>query len=336
MDDDEFTGAGDHLAKIKAAISAQLKNASSDVDIFSVLGSGTKSKRASNEKCAASSDTTEKEPSPPKIKKVVQEDLSPEIVASDVEESPDESQDEILLSSDDEYTLAAIDSAKRKTEKENNNRKHHFRMREYDASFNEDQKILSYLDHVNQKDSEDKLREKHEHSTESEQNCEMNVKVRWNCGRIERYRLRKMQPFKVVFEALSIKHDIAVDKIMLEYGDDHRICPGDTPDSLGITVAHILNGCALREKVGKPSLEDRNKDKLEIKIQFPDRKVDKISFYLDPEENFSKIYMTLAETLQLSVEKLRLQFEGELVDQKQTAEDLDLESGDVVDCLTLS
>ncbi|XP_059487211.1 DNA repair protein Rad60 [Neocloeon triangulifer] len=324
-DDDEFTGAGSRLAKIRAAIDAELKNKQTEeLDVFSILGSGSRKPAETVEKSAA------KKPSPPKVQKLTLE--------SPTAEEVDEDGNEIILSStDEEEKEQMLEMVRRKVRKENKNRANYFRMKEMDASFDVEQQIFSYLDEVNQKEFDRRMTEENEEVETLEQNYEMTVKVRWNFGDVSRFKIRRLQTFESIFNAISEMHNLSKEKIVLEFGEDSvRVTAEDTPDSLGVSIAHILDGYPLKESVGISAQEDENKGLIEIKVQLRDRRVEKLSLFVRTDENFSKLYCQVAEKLEVPVEKLRLLFEGDVVEQEQTAGDLDLEGGEVMDCIIQS
>jgi hypothetical protein len=84
------------------------------------------------------------------------------------------------------------------------------------------------------------------------------------------------------------------------------------------------------------SLPAEAEEMLEIKVQMVDRRADKVTVRLRPLEPMAKVYCAVAESMDVPDDTVRLHFDGFLVDRKQTAEDLDLEGGEVFDCALAS
>jgi Ubiquitin-2 like Rad60 SUMO-like len=84
------------------------------------------------------------------------------------------------------------------------------------------------------------------------------------------------------------------------------------------------------------SLLAEAEEMLEIKVQMVERRADKVTVRLRPMEPMAKVYCAVAESMDVPDDTIRLHFDGFLVDRAQTAEDLDLEGGEVFDCVLAS
>jgi len=84
------------------------------------------------------------------------------------------------------------------------------------------------------------------------------------------------------------------------------------------------------------SLPAEAEEMLEIKVQMVERRADKVTVRLRPMETMAKVYCAVAESMDVPDDTIRLHFDGFLVDRAQTAEDLDLEGGEVFDCVLAS
>jgi Ubiquitin-2 like Rad60 SUMO-like len=84
------------------------------------------------------------------------------------------------------------------------------------------------------------------------------------------------------------------------------------------------------------SLPADAEEMLEIKVQMVDRRADKVTVRLRQMEPMAKVYCAVAESMNVLDDTIRLHFDGFLVDRAQTAEDLDLEGGEVFDCVLTS
>jgi len=222
-----------------------------------------------------------------------------------------------------------------------NNFQFHFRLKEMDASFNEHNKILSYLDEAQQQDFVARQKadcfEEEEEVSEGVLNPEMSIKIQWNYGRVEKHNIRKMQTFQAIFRAIAEKEGIPMETIVLEFGDDSkRITSTDTPDDTGITIADIITGYSLKEKVKMQTGSAGNSNLIEIKVQMVDRRANKLSFHIKPDEKLAKLYSLIAEKIEVERDKVKLHFDGDVVEMDQTAEDLDLDGGEVMDCTIIS
>lgn len=75
----------------------------------------------------------------------------------------------------------------------------------------------------------------------------------------------------------------------------------------------------------------RDKNMIKIRLQADGLK-QPLEIFIDKTRKFSSIRHTIAEALKLDSGKLRLKFDGELIELDDTPIDLDFDGGEMVDC----
>lgn len=70
-------------------------------------------------------------------------------------------------------------------------------------------------------------------------NYEMSVKIRW-MGEVEKFTLKKFEPFKVLMEKLAERENATLSQVNL-LNDEQIIRSDDTPDSIGYRISMILS-----------------------------------------------------------------------------------------------
>lgn len=146
--------------------------------------------------------------------------------------------------------------------------------------------------------------------------------------------MRRLQPLRALFEEYAAKEGVSLEQVVFELLE-RRVSPDETPDALGLTVATILSGYKVARKLDTSILSEAEDQEqmLEIKVQMVDRRADKITVRLRPFEPMAKAYCAVAETLGVDAGAVRLVFEGDTVQKSATAELLELEGGEVFDCV---
>ncbi|XP_063698548.1 DNA repair protein Rad60 [Culicoides brevitarsis] len=189
-------------------------------------------------------------------------------------------------------------------------------------------------------DSDDEDNQKHKarhaasHDASFEDNYEMSIKLRWN-GSIQKYPLRKYQHFQDLIEKLAKSENVEPSQVILTLGDSKIIQPQDTPDSIKYNISMILSGRSISgELVPTQTLNKkpkRDKNMIKIRVQSVEMKRP-LEMYIDKTRKFAATRHTIAEELKIDSEKLRLKFDGELIDLDEAPVDLDFDGGEMIDC----
>lgn len=195
------------------------------------------------------------------------------------------------------------------------------------VNLDEHKHILTYLDGAKQQEPDT--------SPGKGFNSEVTVKVRWNMGTAEKHQLRRLQPLRWLFDEYADREDVSAENIVFELLE-RRVSPDDTPDALGLSVASVLCGYKVARKLDTSVRTDVDKpdgQTLEIKVQMVDRRTDKVTVQLKTQEPMAKVYAAVAEAMKVAENVVRLNFDGYLVEREQTAQELELEGGEVFDCV---
>uniref|UniRef100_A0A1A9WBE4 Ubiquitin-like domain-containing protein n=1 Tax=Glossina brevipalpis TaxID=37001 RepID=A0A1A9WBE4_9MUSC len=163
-------------------------------------------------------------------------------------------------------------------------------------------------------------------------NPEINVKIKWK-GKPEAFKLRKYQKFLNIFETLAARENIKIQSIFLNI-DNYFIKPEDTPDSIDYKIYQFINGRVLESRfntlVDDTHQKQRKANHILLKIQ-SDKLKKPLEVNISKMEKFLILYIKCEEELNLRRDKLRLSFDGEILEYNNTPADLDFEGGEVID-----
>ncbi|KAJ9583296.1 hypothetical protein L9F63_022350 [Diploptera punctata] len=171
---------------------------------------------------------------------------------------------------------------------------------------------------------------------DDDENYEVSVKVWWKFVRFDKFNIRRFQKLEYLFEHYTKLEGVKQNQILLTL-NDKKIHPSDTPDSLKLTVADILEGgvTSVQDNVNPNPVSKQqeaalSEDELELKVQRKGCKEHLPIRFLKTQK--MKIFMLkCAELLELPIEKLKFSFDGETISSNDTPVDLDLEGGECID-----
>uniref|UniRef100_A0A182KEA1 Ubiquitin-like domain-containing protein n=1 Tax=Anopheles christyi TaxID=43041 RepID=A0A182KEA1_9DIPT len=168
-------------------------------------------------------------------------------------------------------------------------------------------------------------------SFESE-NYEMRIKVKWGRG-IETFVHRRYQKFDDIIGQLAAKE--SADKGCIFFNlDDRIVYPSDTPDSINYKSHQFISGRILRTKAltlpASVGPSAGNSNMISLKIQMENRK-QPLRLQIEKNQTMSVLVIKCAEELKCEPKAIRLYFDGELVDNGNKPEDLDLEGDEILD-----
>ncbi|XP_055324738.1 uncharacterized protein LOC129579102 [Sitodiplosis mosellana] len=165
-----------------------------------------------------------------------------------------------------------------------------------------------------------------------EESKDLKVTVRIN-GKIEHYYMNVFQKLSVLTAQLSEKHTVPSDHIALMF-KDKTVSEQETPNSIGyiqglVLRAHVSD-MVNKNKNMASSMANTNANKLEIKIQAEGRKRPFIT-YIGAKDQLITLAFACAEEFKCDVDKVALEFDGDFINFKETAEDLALDGGEMMD-----
>ncbi|KAM7362062.1 DNA repair protein Rad60 [Cochliomyia hominivorax] len=166
-----------------------------------------------------------------------------------------------------------------------------------------------------------------------EDNPELNIKVNWK-GKPEAFKLRKYQKFAIIFKQLADRENITENNIVFNL-NDRIIMADDTPDSINYKIFQFIDGRVLSNRFTSPgavaaNAKKRDANKITLKIQ-SDKWKRPLQIDLMKTDKFRILYIKCAEELKLSLDHLKLSFDGELLELNDTPQDLDMEGGEAID-----
>uniref|UniRef100_A0A1A9V4R5 Ubiquitin-like domain-containing protein n=1 Tax=Glossina austeni TaxID=7395 RepID=A0A1A9V4R5_GLOAU len=165
-----------------------------------------------------------------------------------------------------------------------------------------------------------------------EDNHEINVKIKWK-GKPEVFKLRKYQKFLDIYEKLAARENINIRNIVLNI-DTYFITPEDTPDSIDYKIYQFINGRVVESRLKIPANDSQQKQRkgndIPLKIQ-SDKWKKPLEINIPKTAKFLILYIKCEEELSLRRDRLKLSFDGDLLEYDGTPADLDLEGGEVID-----
>ncbi|CAG9807125.1 unnamed protein product [Chironomus riparius] len=151
----------------------------------------------------------------------------------------------------------------------------------------------------------------------------VNVKIK---GKIKKYRFKADQRFYDLFKLIGEDQDLPASNVVLFIGEK-RIHPEDTPDSINHRVSFIYT-CRFTDS---SNLQVNKKDKIEIKFQ-SDKWKKPISLKVSRFESFLSHIQLLCKEVNFKPEQFSLKFDGDDIDMKNSAIELEFEGGEIIDC----
>ncbi|XP_067119216.1 NFATC2-interacting protein-like isoform X2 [Centruroides vittatus] len=149
------------------------------------------------------------------------------------------------------------------------------------------------------------------------------VKFRWQ-DTILRIPMQMKQKFATVLPELAEKCKADISDIFLAIKEE-SIKAEDSPDSHGLTSADIIECYII-----KSSNLENDENKLNLKIQASDSKK-KITISINKLSPMSCLMEEYAKQRDISLEKLKFMFDGELLKSTDTAFDLEMENDSCID-----
>ncbi|XP_055677872.1 DNA repair protein Rad60 [Lutzomyia longipalpis] len=163
-------------------------------------------------------------------------------------------------------------------------------------------------------------------SSNNDIDYEITIKLKWK-EQIERIPFRYLQSFRVLFENLSKKEGVAPNMILLLM-EDRIVAPTDTPSSIGYTSIDFISGRVVQPNM----LTVVSPKKLHLKIQ-SDQWRKPLAVTTEKTDKIEDLLKRCALELKCATDEINLRFDGEILNSAMTLQDLELEGGELIDCV---
>ncbi|CAH1643037.1 unnamed protein product [Spodoptera littoralis] len=163
-------------------------------------------------------------------------------------------------------------------------------------------------------------------------NEEMSVKVYWQNLEVFKFKIRKYQKLTQIFNYFMEKEGVGNDKLLFMY-NDRIIKMDDTPDSINYSIAKFIDGGIVNQNVSHLATSNSSEKVINgIKIKFQCQNMKKpFETTLGADDKFAAAMVKCAEHLEVQLERLKFYFDGDLISNKSTPRDLELEGGECID-----
>lgn len=167
------------------------------------------------------------------------------------------------------------------------------------------------------------------------------VRVSTKSG-LRKWEMNENQAFRFIFEKLSELENTGVENLVLML-KDRIINFNDTPASVNLKAYHILDygktASVIQEKVkvvedGDESTHGPNM--VTVNLQTDAGRKSRLKFLISMDEPFESVLRKYCEKKSLEFDKHILQMEGDKIDLKETARDLDFEDDYMIDVVRSS
>lgn len=145
-----------------------------------------------------------------------------------------------------------------------------------------------------------------------EENEVFNVKVYWTSSEYYKFSIRRYQKLSQIFRYFAEKENIGYDKLLFTL-NGKILKPDDTPDSIGYTISKIIDGGIVEQGVSDlMTRKDRARDGIKLKFQCQTLKKP-FELVIKPDDKFSLTMVKVAEHLEMPLEKLKFEFDGDSI-----------------------
>ncbi|XP_014086658.2 DNA repair protein Rad60 [Bactrocera oleae] len=164
-----------------------------------------------------------------------------------------------------------------------------------------------------------------------EDNPEVSVKIKWDSGTPEVFKLRKYQKFHDIFSKIAERENTPIDKLVFNI-DNRIISASETPASINYKVYEFISGRALTHHFDTSDLKKkRDANVISLKIQSDLWPRKPLQVELSKTDKLRILYIKCAEELKKSAEEIVLSFNGDHLGFNETPEDFEFEGGEAID-----
>ncbi|KAI8441616.1 hypothetical protein MSG28_015181 [Choristoneura fumiferana] len=150
-------------------------------------------------------------------------------------------------------------------------------------------------------------------------NEKVSVKVIWQSTDYYKFEIRQYQKITTIFEHFSKEQKKTLPTVL-----DYRVSKFIEGGIVNQSVTHSTSTAATGVKNG-------------IKLKFQCQNVKKpFEIYVKPDDKLSSAMLQCAEHFEKTMDKLRFEFDGDVISSKQTPNDLELEGGECIDVKVIS
>ncbi|OXU27156.1 hypothetical protein TSAR_012789 [Trichomalopsis sarcophagae] len=161
---------------------------------------------------------------------------------------------------------------------------------------------------------------------------EVSVKVLWKSYKVERFEIKRTETFQKVFRYFANLECVPEDQIRITK-KEKRITPFDTPVSIDWSIIDILDGGVVSAEIVKKnktnSKNEVQENACKIKIQLLDKRT--LTMSLKNDEPFTSLLKKCSAELGIPEAKIKLYFDGDLIDEEETPESLDIDEEACID-----
>lgn len=158
---------------------------------------------------------------------------------------------------------------------------------------------------------------------------ETTVKVLWKNQAYKKFEFRKKEKLDKIFKYYAQKANVSEELLYFSYNDT-VVCKTDTPESLNLNIASIIEGGILSTKTHLSS--GYKQDTLELKIQWKNLKKPFI-YNMKVTDEMCVLMQECSNQMNVALNKLKFYFDGEIIEPDDTPSSLDLEGGECIDCV---
>lgn len=130
---------------------------------------------------------------------------------------------------------------------------------------------------------------------------------------------------------LAQRENVDIKNIYLDF-EEKFLEPETTPHSINYTAGKFICGRVLALERTKPHKEKKDPNLINIKIQSQSFKKP-LTLKILKNEPMKILFIKLAEELKCNPSKIQLKFDGDKVLMEQTAEEIELEGGEILDLI---
>lgn len=155
------------------------------------------------------------------------------------------------------------------------------------------------------------------------------IKLLWN-DQFELHSLGRHEEFKELIRVLAEREKCARSNIVLML-NDKVVLANETPEMLCYSVNQMITGRVVADL--EDSAKSQQKDFIKVKVRTQELKKP-MKIKIRKNLALSAVYAKCSEMFKIDMEHLKLKFDGETLDQNKTPLELDLEGGEMIDCIS--
>lgn len=162
------------------------------------------------------------------------------------------------------------------------------------------------------------------------ENYSVEVKILWRSHKLVYLNMRMHEKFQLAFEHFEKLENVPIERILL-LRKDKPIKPNDTPASLGISVLDIIEGGVIDLEFANDQSKDYEQNDNICKIKIQKSQKESIMVNLQKDQPFKFAIIQCATQLDIPASKIKLYFDGDLINSDDTPESLEFDDEACVD-----